>query len=308
MSDVQPRSSAPATRSARSDADVNYTKEAFQNSWNQVFLVTALSLIAVMALVSEGLPVGLVAMGVAACEALYLTVVPRQERFRRAVRSRKLAERDREQHVASQKERYRQLSRRGQRRYARLRQLEDAIEANYEKLSDASQELLQSHLQKLDGLLEAHLNLLHHRERYREYAQATTESEVRRSIEAVREKLEEASPRVRKVQERRLRILKQRLHRFREDDENRDLIEAQLQTIEDTVRYIHEQSWTLQDPDQVTRQLDALLGEVEDTRRSVEEIEEVFTRSPDALLDDLEEQEQEVPPPRRSSARSRRRE
>jgi hypothetical protein len=299
MSDVLSRSNGAApAQSARRDADVNYTKEAFRNSWNQIFLVAALALIAIVALAGGGGAVSVVAVLAAVCEAAYLGVVPRQERFRRAVRAKKLGEQRRGKE--SQKEIYRRLSRRSQRRYARLHELEDAIEANYETLSGASQELLQSHIRKLDGLLEAHLNLLHRRARYREYADAATESEVRRSIEAVREKLEEASPRMREVKERRLRVLKQRLRRFREDDESRDLIEAQLQTIEDTVRYLHEQSWTLQDPEQVTRRLDGLLDEVEASPRSVEEVEAVFTRSPDALLDELEEEEEEAPPPRRS--------
>ena len=294
MSDVQ-------QRGAHNAADINYTKEAFLNSWNLTFLAVALTVIAVMALLG-GLPFHLVTVFAVAIEALYLSVVPRQERFQRAVRSKKLAKPRR---PPEQKEIYRQLSRSSQRRYARLRQLEDAIEANYEKLSSASQGLLQSHLEKIDGLLEAHLNLLHRRERYRDYAEAATESEVRRSIEAVRDRLEEASPRVRKVKERRLRVLKQRLRRFREGHENREVIEAQLQTIEDVVRYIHEQSWTLQDPDEVTHQLDALLDEVEETQQSIQEVEEVYTRSPDDLLNDLHEAEELEHPRRHGRSRQR---
>ena len=297
MSDVQPSSRGTPV----SAADINYTKEAFLNGWNLAFVAVALfiSLIVGMDIGEPGAFIAALLVTMAP-EALYLGVVPRMDRFQRAVRSRKLAGQRRD---PSQKEIYRQLSRQSQRRYARLRQLEDAIEANYDKLSGASQGLLQTHLRKIDGLLEAHLNLLHRRERYRDKSEAATESEVRRSIEAVRERLEEASPRVRKVKERRLRILKQRLHRFREGHENNEVIEAQLQTIEDVVRYIHEQSWTLHDPEEITHQLDTLLDEVEETQQSVQEVEEVFTRSPDELLDELEDEEQRLRRPDRSRQR-----
>jgi vacuolar-type H+-ATPase subunit I/STV1 len=307
MSEVQrPQRGTPASGS--SDDEISYTKEAFQRPWNLAFVAVALLLVVGMALAGEGLPFLLAAGLAAAAEAVYLAAMRRNDRFRRAVRSKKRAgtglhgsDRSR-QREASQKETYRRLSRQSQRRYARLRQLEDAIEANYQKLSGASQGLLENHLQKIDGLLAAHLNLLHRRERYRDRADASTESEVRRSIEAVRERLEEASPRVRKVKERRLRILKQRLRRFREGHEHREVIEAQLQTIEDVVRYIHEQSWALHDPEEITQQLDSLLDEVEETQRSVQAVEDVFTSSPDELLDELDE-ERAQDPPRRSRRR-----
>jgi len=53
------------------------------------------------------------------------------------------------------------------------------------------------------------------------------------------------------------------------------------------VKYIHEQSWTLQNPEEISFQLDTLLEEVEETQASVEEIEEVFS-SPRELLSDVD--------------------
>ena len=304
MSDAQ--RSAPHTPASGppGDADINYTKEAFQRPWNLAFVAVALLLVAATAAGgATSLALTIFFLSVVG-EGLYVATMQRSDRFRRAVRSRKLAGSGTDgsargrQREASQRETYRQLSRQSQRRYARLRQLEDAIEANYQKLSGASQGLLKNHLRKIDGLLAAHLDLLRRRERYRGQADASTESEVRRSIEAVQDRLEEASPRVRKVKERRLRVLKQRLRRFREGHEQREVIEAQLQTIEDVVRYIHEQSWALHDPEEITQQLDALLDEVEETQQSVQAVEDVFTRSPDELLDELDEERPQDTPSR----------
>ena len=54
------------------------------------------------------------------------------------------------------------------------------------------------------------------------------------------------------------------------------MIEAQVATIEDVVKYIHEQSLTLNNPEEITYQLDLLLSEVEETEASVSQIESVF--------------------------------
>ena len=266
------------------DEQINYTKEAFLNPWNLVFIVVGL----VTAFLFSGSETVLNAVLVftAAIELLYLGVMPRQERFRRVVRAKKAAERHK---PPSQKEIYQTLRRRDQRRYVRLRNLEESIRDHYAQLSYASQGLLESHLQKINGLLDSYLKLLKQKERYEEYANSATENEVVRSIAALRENLEDSSSRVRSVKERRLNVLERRLQRFKKSRENEQLISAQVETIEDVVKYIHEQSMTLHNPEEITFQLDTLLNEVQETRASIEEIEEVFTGHPYGAHDELDE-------------------
>lgn len=266
-----------------SDESINYTKEAFLNNWNLAFLAVAAVVAVVLAGITN-LPIWLPLLFVSAGELLYLGTVPRNQRFRRLVRSQKIAERRK---PLSQKEIFQHLTRRSQRRYARLRKMKDEIRQNYQSLSYASQGLLDSHLRKIDDLLESYLNLLHQRERYRNYMDSATETEITQSIESLKEDMADDSERVRAVKQRRLRVLEQRLTRFQKGHENLEIIGAQLGTIEDVVKYIHEQSWTLQNPEEVTFQLDTLLEEVEETQASVQEIEEVFS-SPRDLLGDVD--------------------
>ena len=275
-----------------SNEAINYTKEAFLNNWNLVFLAVAAVLSVVVAGVT-GLPIWLPLLFVSASELLYLGIVPRNQRFRRLVRSQKIEERRK---PPSQKEIFQLLSRRSQRRYARLRKLKDEIRQNYQSLSYASQGLLDSHLRKIDDLLESYLNLLNQRERYRNYIDNATEEDIQQSIKTLKDDMADDSERVRAVKKRRLHVLEQRLARFKKGHENLEIIGAQLGTIEDVVKYIHEQSWTLQNPEEISFQLDTLLEEVEETQASVEEIEEVFS-SPRELLSDvdlLDESEDEV--------------
>lgn len=275
------------------DNDINYTKEAFVNTWNLVFLMVVAAVAAgagLSGLAPEWLFELILVLGTGA-ELLYMGVMPRHSRFQRHVRSKKRAERHK---PPAQGEIYRQLHRRSQRRYYKLRQLKDDIRANYQQLSYASQGILDTHLHKIDGLLRSYLELLHQRERYRDLADRTTEGSILQSIEDLKSDMANDSDRVRSVKERRLSVLEKRLARFRKAHENLEIIGAQLGTIEDVVKYIHEQSWTLQNPDEVTMQLDTLLEEVEETQQSIHEIEDVFSAPSEYLDDDLESLDEEL--------------
>ena len=270
--------------------DVNYTKEAFLNTWNLVFLLVAAVTIAGLGLagVVPGWMLNLTVVLSAGADLLYLGVMPRNQRFQRHVRSQKIAERNR---APSQREIFSQLRNRSQRRYAKLRKLKDQIRENYQRLSYASQGILNNHLKKIDGLLESYLDLLHQRERYRDFVDSATKSSILQSIEALKEDMSDDTERVRSVKQRRLKVLEQRLARFHKAHENLEIIGAQLGTIEDVVKYIHEQSWTLQDPKEVTMQLDALLEEVEATQSSIREIEDVFSSPGEYIDEDLDDLE-----------------
>ena len=270
------------------DEDINYTKEALFNTWNLVFLIAvaaAATALGVIEFLPTWLPQLILLVGGGA-ELTYLGVMPRTERFQRYVRVEKRAERHQ---APSQREIFSQLRNQSQRRYAKLRKLKDQIQTNYQKLSYASQGILSSHVDKIDGLLDSYLDLLHQRERYRDFMDSATENQILESIESLKKDMADDPDRVQAVKQRRLKVLERRLARFRKAHENLEIIGAQLSTIEDVVRYIHEQSWTLQNPEEVTTQLDTLLQEVEETQSSIREIEDVFAAPSDYLDEGLGE-------------------
>lgn len=270
------------------DEDINYTKEALFNTWNLVFLIAvaaAAAALGVIEFLPAWLPQLILLVGGGA-ELTYLGVMPRTERFQRYVRAEKRAERHQ---APSQREIFSQLRNQSQRRYAKLRKLKDQIQINYQKLSYASQGILSSHVDKIDGLLDSYLDLLHQRERYRDFMDSATENRILESIESLKKDMADDPDRVQAVKQRRLKVLERRLARFRKAHENLEIIGAQLSTIEDVVRYIHEQSWTLQNPEEVTTQLDTLLQEVEETQSSIREIEDVFAAPSDYLDEGLGE-------------------
>ena len=268
----------------RGQIDINYSREAFLHPWNLTFLIVSMMVAFGVSMTGATWPFDVALMFTAGAELAYLGMMPRNERFRKAIRSRRAAEHAK---PLSQKELFQTLAAPDRRRYARLRKLEKEIRGNYRKLSYASQGMLDSHLKKIDGLLESYMKLLYQKERYEFSAQSGVESEVLRSIASLRVDMADDTPRVRAIKARRLRILEQRLERSKKGQENLEIIEAQLETIEDVIKYIHEQSLTLRNPEEISFQLDTLLTEVEETQASVEELEEVFANPVD-LLDEMD--------------------
>ncbi|MEL6443815.1 MAG: hypothetical protein AAF089_15260 [Bacteroidota bacterium] len=263
---------------------INYTKEAFMLPWNLVFLIGAM--VAAFLLNDVAALPEIILTFTAAMELLYLGIMPRNDRFQRAVKSREIAE---QRKPLSDTERFKTLGKNDQKRYVRFRTLEKQIKESYKKLPYASQGLLDNHLGKLDGLLDSYLNLLMLQDRYKQFARRTEEDEVVNAIARLRRDMEDDPPRVAAIKKRRLSILEKRLGKFKKAHENLAIIEAQLETIEDVTKYIYEQSLTMRNPEELSFQLDTLVSEVEETQASVEEIEDIFAGPSGELLDELDE-------------------
>ncbi|HYE95044.1 MAG TPA: hypothetical protein VD962_02445 [Rubricoccaceae bacterium] len=251
------------------DEPINFYKEAFTTPANLLFLIVAL----VSALAIGGFATDLILLFAAAAELIYLGTVPRSDRFKRLVRSRRAAETNK---PPSDREVFRELSREDQRRYVLFRNLEKKVKDNYAKLPYASQGMLDAHLKKIDGLLDAYLNLLQLKERYGRFTHSTADEEIARAIAQLRAEMANDPPRVAAIKQRRVTILEKRLDKFKKASENLAIIEAQLETIEDVTKYVYEQSLTMRNPEEVAFQLDTLVSEVEETQASVVELEDVF--------------------------------
>jgi hypothetical protein len=271
------------------DAPVNYTKEAFLNPWNLTFLVTIM-LTAFFLSDQNWLQEIILLFGLAA-ELLFLGIVPRSERFQRYVRSRQMEEENR---PPSRDEIFRRLSKQKQKQFIHLRNLEKKIRSNYRQIDYTAQGMVENHLRKIDNLLQSYLDMLHLRERYERFTSHRAQQEVKQSISALEDELENASERVRSVKERRLTILEKRLERYHQAGENVEVLDAQIETIEDAVQYIHEQSITMNNPEAVTLELDTLLTDVEETQRSVDELNELFGRGAGGIFEDVEPIESET--------------
>jgi len=248
----------------------NYTREAFLHPLNLLMLIVATT--AAFFLNDVGMVPTVIFSLAFGMELMYLGTVPNLPNFRKAVDARKARERKKAEENTTV---FQSLDRESQQRFLVLKHLSKLIRDNFQKLPYTSQGLLDNIVNKIDGLLSNYLNLLDMFRKYEIYLRASTESKVAEEIRKERQEMEEAtSEKLRSIKARRVNILNKRLERFKTAREKFAIAETQLETIEDAVRYVYEQSMTMNNPEEIGFQLDNLLIEVEETATLMEEVED----------------------------------
>jgi len=206
--------------------------------------------------------------------AAYLALLSTAPSFRRAVRANFQAQSFSE--IASAEEvegLLAELSPSQREHYRVLNELKQRILTSYRQMPGGGV-LAANSERRLDALLTSFLRLVATLNGYRKFLSVvdkrTLEDELR-GLEA--EFQTDASEKLREVKARRIEILKKRVHRFTQAEENREIVSHQLASIEDMLRLAHEQSIAIRDPEIVTAQLDALTAEVAATEETVREME-----------------------------------
>jgi len=248
--------------------EISYVNEAARLQYNWITLAGIVG----FALVSgSALPL-LLGAGL---ELMYLSVVPHNPRFQRLVRSWKYAE---EQRASNRRlnAMYQEIPQEMRVRYARLDTVCKAIRQNYAALSSTSQMFAQQMEDKLQGLLQGYVRLLHAAWQHREYLRTTDLVAVQRELAQLQKSEDSAVPKVREINLKRVEILNKRVEKFNKIQENCAVINAQCAAIEDVLGLIKDQSVTMRDPQQMTEHLDGLVKDVEQTEETVREVESVF--------------------------------
>ena len=253
------------------ERDLNYTREAFLHPLNLGLLL--ISTLSAFFMNDIGITPNIVLSLAFGLELVYLGTIPNSPRFRRSVKIRKLKER---KQSVEDKTKFQELSQKNQKRFLVLKHLSRMIKQNFEKLPYTSQGLLGSINDKIDGLLSNYINLLDIYQKYSDLIHTDTENQLKEKIEQEKQEVQQSeSEKLKNIKSRRLHILSKRLERFVAAREKYDVCETQLETIEDAIRYIYEQSMTMNDPEEIGFQLDNLLAEVEETSSIIQDNDEV---------------------------------
>lgn len=260
----------------------NYTREAFMHPINLAVLLGAT--VTSFFLNDVGMLAPLILTVSFGAELLYLGSVPRLEAFQRWVRVERMKDL---QNRRGDKEMFSKLNKSDQKRFLVLKHLSKLIKENFDKLPYTSQGLLQNIHKKLEGLLINYLNLLDAYSRYGTFLNASADANLKQEIKEEKEKLNGIeSEKLRQVKARRLYILVKRYERLQLAKEKYAICVTQLETLEDTVKYIYEQSITMNNPEEIGFQLDNLINEVEETSNIFAELE---AESPSfGLIDDID--------------------
>ncbi len=255
--------------------NINYSKEAFFNPINLgALLVSTIGAIFVSNIGGEvGFNLSNILLtSVFGIELIYLGVIPKLPRFRKNLELKKFKEL---QKSSNNQSLFQILDKASQKKFLILKKLASLIQDNFAKLPYSSQGLLSNIDKKIDDLLSNYLTLLDLIKRYRVYLNSSLESSLKEEvIRQIQEINTIHSEKLKKTKARRLTIIKKRLNKFKVAQEKYLVCETHLETIEDAIHYIYEQSMTISNPEEIGFQLDNLVTEVDETSQLIEDLDQ----------------------------------
>ena len=287
----------------------NYLAHAFKSQYNVIGLATAVG----FALLSASALPLLIAAGV---QLVALPLVAGSERFQRLIRARLSEERHEETRSRRRLEASEMLQALSSAEFQRYRELEGQageIRGNYKGLDSTSRMLLDELIQKLDFLLAFYLRMRHSVVRYEAYFATTDAERIEERIAMLKHEIAGAgaSERVRQIKARTQAVLEKRLERYHKALENKQLVDAQTETVQEVLQLLRDQSYSIRDPRSITEQLDGLISSAEETERGVRDLDSILSADDDLLSAgsltaevEAELESLQVPPPRPQPARS----
>ncbi len=258
----------------------NFLTAAFKSQYNLIGLGTALGF---AVLSGTALPLLLAA----AVELMILPLVAGNGRFQRLIRARRSQDKVDEQQEKVQieaTEMLRQLSDFERGRYRQLQGLAQEIRNNYNALDSSSQMLLSDLTGKLDFLLSFYLRMRSSLGRYDRYFATTNPEQIQERLAMLEQEMAASPPRVQQVKSRTKVVLEKRLQRYTKALENKTLMDAQTETVQEVLQLLRDQSYSMRDPRTITEQLDGLVSSAEETERGVRDMEDILSLDQDALL------------------------
>jgi DNA repair exonuclease SbcCD ATPase subunit len=278
----------------------NFLAHAFKSQYNLIGLVTALG----FAALSGSLFPVVFAAGV---ELIVLPLVSGNTRFQRLVRARVSQDEDQAVAQRTQKEAWemlKDLPGPEQQRYRALQGLAAEIRQNYKALDSSSQMLVEELVRKLDFLLSFYLRMRYSLMRYHAYFSTTDPERIQERMAMLEHEMTAGPERIQQIKARTRLVLEKRLERYQKALENRQLVEAQTETVEEVLQLLRDQSYSMRDPRTITEQLDGLVSSAEDTERGVRDLEELMAIEKDALLPAGEDIEAELEAGRSAPSRA----
>jgi hypothetical protein len=270
----------------------NYFAHAFKSQYNLIGLGTAVGF---ALLAGSGLPLILAA----GAQLVILPLVAGSQRFQRLVRARVMEdvqEERAEKSHAETAELLRGLSENERQRYHGLETLAAEIRRNYKGLDASSQMLLDELVEKLDFLLSFYLRMRASIARYEAYFSTTDPERIEERISMLTREMERGNERIQSIKAKTKGVLEKRLVRYKKALENKQLIDAQTETVLEVLQLLRDQSYSMRDPKEITSQLDGLVSSAEETERGVKDMEDILSAEQDILLPDLATDDLDVTP------------
>jgi hypothetical protein len=205
-------------------------------------------------------------------EILYLIALPTIPGFRRIIRARYSQRIQKKKKRDLHKEIY-SLKNENRLRYETIRKIITNIKEEYEKFSFQSKSILMANIGNLDSLYMSYIKMIISLQKIQDYMRNTDKGKLTEQIKEVGEIVNGSKGKLREINETKLDVLRKRLEKYDSAKENITIFEAQVDTLEETLKLLYDQILTMKDPSEVTLQISSLLENLESTEMTVKEIE-----------------------------------
>lgn len=263
---------------------INYTKEAFSLPVNLVFLsvmAVALSATAVLGIALESSWLGslflALLLGGGGLEMFYLGLMPQNRRFVRAINARRHEDTIKLEKQIRSLDLLQQLGKASLAKYAELFKKKEQINQNLLKSNITKGAFAEAYARKINMLEDHYVELLYEIDQYRKFLNKEPGTEFAAQLQKMKNEMEGASPKVKALYKKRIDLLNKRVDKNRAVREHLQMAQIQLDTLEDTVDYLLEQTITVKDPSEVSRILDGVLTETEEHHQSISEIQSIVS-------------------------------
>ncbi len=254
-----------------------YVKAAFMWHWN----LLAVGAGAVLAVLSRRADVVLPLLG--AAELLYLGLLTTRPRFQKAIDARRLGTRLSQQPDPKALERIQnQLKPEDWARFEDLRQRCLALSRIAEQIrgpqgADTGR-VQEMQTESLERLLWMFLKLVYSQDALKRFLKATNRNQLEIQIAAAEKELQDArnnnrSDKLLRSLEDKIETLKQRISNYDRAEENRQLLAAEIDRIEQKVNAISELSVSSRDPADVSAQVDGIAEGVSVTEEAIRKLD-----------------------------------
>jgi hypothetical protein len=225
---------------------------------------------------------------------LELTCLPLLERYHRYMRARDIEKERAERKETEVVDMLHAMPEVERQHYRELQQLAGEIRGNYQSMTTTSQVLLSQLSDKLEVLLSSYLRMRYSLCRYGAYFRTTSGDRIKERMAMLEREMEKGTEKVQQVKARTRAVLAKRLERYQKAVENRELISAQTETIQEVLQLLRDQSYSMRDPRSIAEQVDGLISSAEETERGVKDLEDILSDDDEAgILSGLGEEVEE---------------
>lgn len=259
---------------------INYLREAFLLPSNLGLLTaTALATLGVGTLQSFGidiLPWQFPAALGASLELLYLSTVPRLPRFVRAVNAKEFKKLQRVQHRIAALEQLQYLNSAAFQRYQTFHRKKEQVVEELSKSMSYAEVLRDGQLRKLATIDAHYLELLNLQQRHADHLGQEELLKLQLQVEEIGQQVMNASGKTQDLLRKRLELVQKRKAQFLQLNDAAEVAQVQLDTIDDTINYLLEQSLTRHNRAEVNRVIDGIVSDAELHNETVQELTEVY--------------------------------